>query len=151
MPRQWLDVEIRAFGEQLRAPAETGRPDRRTLRKVGEFGPIGRHQDVVRRRAFGHRGDGQPLAILRRDVLQRVDGGVGLACPDALVEAVDERAGLAEAMDELVTELVARRLDFEEFDLVTATLQGVAYRPGLPEREIRPARGQPERRGTAAH
>lgn len=61
---------------------------------------------------------------------------------DLFVQFADERIRLPESMDQLVSDLVSRRLHGDEFDLVSAFLQGFLYQNGLSPDEGGPPRRQ---------
>ena len=113
-----FDREVGPVGEQLGTATETGGADRRSLREVGKRRTPGRDQHVLRWAALGDARDHQVGGLVGRHVLHRVDGGVQLAVDDLLVETPDERAGRPQPVDEFVPDLVAGRLDGDEFDRV---------------------------------
>jgi phosphoserine phosphatase len=79
-----------------------------------------------------------------------VDRGVDLAVEDLLVERADERAGLAESVNEFVPNLVAPRLDLDEVDVLASARERVPDCRRLPEREVR-APGRQSECGASGH
>jgi hypothetical protein len=76
-----------------------------------------------------------------------VDRGVEVAVEDLLVERADERAGFAEAVDQLVADLIARGVDLGERHLPAARGERGLDRRCLSPCEIRAARGEAHGRG----
>ena len=84
---------------------------------------------------------------VRDELIHRLGktGAFDLAVDDLLVEAADERAGLAEPMNQFVPDAVAGRLHLHEFDLAPAAREGVGNPLGLSERELGAPRRQANR------
>ena len=108
-----FDGQVRAFPQDLRAAPERPGADDRVRREGFQRRPVGRDEQVVRRGALGDGGDDEVGRLVGRDVLQRVDRGVDLPREDLLVETPDERAGLAESVNQFLAEFVAGRGDLD--------------------------------------
>ena len=78
-----------------------------------------------------------------------MDRAVEVTGEHALVEAADERTGGTEPVDELLAHLVAGGLDLHEVDLDAVLGELLADRVCLPQREVRPPRGEFEVNATA--
>jgi len=129
----------------LRAPAQTRGADGRAGGQFLERRPVGRDERVARLPSLGNRSGHEFLGLFGRHILHRVDRAVEILLEDALVEFADERAGLPEPVDQLVSDLVARRLHGDEFDLVPAVFQGLFHQRGLSPGECGPPRRQSQR------
>ena len=86
------DVEIVAEAEELRCTAQAARPHDRARRKLSQAEAVARDDAVPDVLALTHGAERDARRLLRRQVLQRMDGEVDRARPQRLLELCREQA-----------------------------------------------------------
>ncbi len=115
-----MNVKVGALDFQLRLTPQAARPYARTLRQIGHAVVLQGKEYVVRMFA---RGDGGNLEIgsqLRRQVFQTMDGQIDAPVQQRLFNLLGEHSLGADLRQRHVEDLVARRLDNFELDLVAS-------------------------------